>query len=283
MVWGRKYQITPASLEELREAGLDEVVLTALRSRGGEKPLGRRPFEDWLERLGPRKIGEPERRVIRKAAQLSLLRLEKLIPNRGVREWVDALVFAVVIATVVRTFLIAPFKIPSGSMYPTIEIGDHIFATMFDYGIPVPFTDVKLARREIARGDIVIFPFPSDPDVDYIKRVVGRGGETVALKEDRVYIDDKPLDEPYAWYDPQVVNARKLNGQSPPDFGPVRVPPGKLFVMGDNRYNSSDSRFWGFVDEQTVKGRGWIIYFSHDPNQGWFSGYRVGRIASQLE
>jgi signal peptidase I len=200
-----------------------------------------------------------------------------------VREWVDALVFAIVIAAVVRTFLIAPFKIPSGSMYPTIEVGDHIFATMFDYGIPVPFTDIKLGRQEIQRGDIVIFPFPSDPDIDYIKRVVGRGGETVEMKGEQVYIDGKPLAEPYAWYDPHVVNARRLNGQAPPNFGPIRVPPGKLFVMGDNRYNSSDSRFWGFVDEKTVKGRGWVIYFSHDPGKGWFSGYRIGRIASQLD
>ena len=279
---GRSYRITDAVLEELREAGLSEVALTSLRALRSQSIKGK-AFEQRLAALGPKKLDEAEIKLIRKYSQLSLLRLERFIPNRSLREWVDALVFAVVIAAVVRTFIIAPFKIPSASMEPTIQVGDHIFAKMFSYGLPVPFTDVRIAPREIQRGDIVIFPFPADPSIDYIKRVVGRGGETVEMKGDQMYIDGKPLSEPYAFYDPQVIRLRQLNGQQPQQFGPVKVPPGKLFVMGDNRFNSSDSRYWGFVDEASVKGKGWIIYFSHDPEEGWFDGYRLGRIAHVID
>ena len=279
---GRSYRITDTALQELKEAGLSDVALASLRGMRGET-LGKAAFDERLGQLGPRKLDESECKLIRKFAQLSLLRLERFIPNRSLREWVDALVFAVVIAAVVRTFIIAPFKIPSGSMYPTIEVGDHIFATMFSYGIPVPFTDVKLAPSKVQRGDIVIFPFPADPSVDYIKRVIATGGETVEMRGEQVYIDDKPISEPYAYYDPHVLRARQLTGQAPPHFGPVRVPEGKLFMMGDNRFNSSDSRYWGFVDEKTVKGKGWVIYFSHDPEDGLLQGYRLGRIAHVIQ
>jgi signal peptidase I len=279
---GRSYRITDSALQELKEAGLSEVALTSLRSHRG-RSFGKRDFNERLEQLGPKKLDESERTLVRKYTQLSLLRLERLIPNRSLREWVDALVFAVVIAAVVRTFIIAPFKIPSGSMYPTIEVGDHIFATMFSYGIPVPFTHVKLAPSKVQRGDIVIFPFPADPSVDYIKRVIARGGETLEMRGEQIYIDDRPISEPYAYYDPHVLRARQISGAAPPHFGPVRVPEGKLFMMGDNRFNSSDSRYWGFVDEDTVKGRGWVIYFSHDPDDGWLEGYRLGRIAHTIQ
>jgi len=275
---GRSYRVSDAALEELKEAGLSEVALASLRACCGQT-FKARSFNERLEQLGPRKLDESERRLIRKFTQLSLLRLERFIPNRSHREWADALIFAVVIAAVVRTFIIAPFKIPSGSMYPTIRVGDHIFATMFSYGIPVPLTDTKLIPEPIHRGDVIIFPFPGDPSVDYIKRVIGLGGETVEMKGTQVYIDDKPLNEPYAYYDPQVLRAQQISGQAPQHFGPVRVPPGHLFMMGDNRFNSSDSRYWGFVDARTVKGRGWVVYFSHNPDDGWFEGYRLGRIA----
>jgi signal peptidase I len=280
-MWGRMYRISDVALEELKQAGLSEVALASLRTCRGQS-FGTRALDERLEQLGPKKLDEEERKLIRKYTRLSLLRLERLIPNRGLREWVDALVFAVLIAAIVRTFIIAPFKIPSGSMYPTIKVGDHIFATMFSYGIPVPFTDSKIDPQPVHRGDIVIFPYPEDPSVDYIKRVIGLPGETVEMKGEQVYIDGRALDEPYAYYDPHVLRARQLAGQPPQHFGPVRVPPGHLFMMGDNRFNSSDSRYWGFVDESTVKGRGWVIYFSHDPDDGWLQGYRLGRIAQVI-
>ena len=101
------------------------------------------------------------------------MRLDLLIPNRTIREWTEALIFAVVVATFVRTYFFAPFQIPSGSMLPTIQIGDHIFASMYTYGSPIPFSDIKLFKKPVKRGDIVIFPYPQDPSIDYIKRAVG--------------------------------------------------------------------------------------------------------------
>jgi signal peptidase I len=103
------------------------------------------------------------------------------------------------------------------------------------------------------------------------------------MRGDQVYVNGEPLAEPYAYHEPSVVRARQLNGQEPPTFGPVAVPPGHLFVMGDNRYNSADSRYWGFVRASTVKGKGWVIYFSHDPEAGLFGGYRLGRIADVIQ
>ena len=284
MTWGRSYRLSKITIIDLKNAGVDETIMMALRALDNSRVYDRKSFDALLAGIGPRKIGEAEHKLIRKFAQLGLLRLEKIIPYRSAREWAEALIFAVVIALGVRTFLIAPFKIPSGSMIPTIAIGDHIFATMFSYGIPVPFTDIKLLPGKIERGDIVIFPYPENPEVDYIKRVVATGGEKVFIKNDQVFIDGKPLKQPYAYFDP----SHRLDGDSKKSNymslnEPTTVPAGKLFVMGDNRYNSADSRYWGFVDEKTVKGRGWIIYFSHDPAAGWLSGYRLGRIASTLE
>ncbi len=280
MTWSRSYRLSQITIIDLKNAGVDETIMMALRALDNSRVYDRKSFDALLSGIGPRKIGEAERKLIRKFSQLGLLRLERIIPYRGAREWAEALIFAVVIALGVRTFLIAPFKIPSGSMIPTIMVGDHIFATMFSYGIPVPFTDTKLAPRKIERGDIVIFPYPRNPEIDYIKRVVATGGEEVVIDNDQVFIDGKPLKESYAYHDPQF---RSDGDSHKSNFGPVKVPEGRLFVMGDNRYNSQDSRYWGFVDEKTVKGRGWIIYFSHDPEGGWFAGYRLGRIASMLD
>jgi signal peptidase I len=282
MALGRSYQLTDVTLRELKEAGLAEGALEALRSQNNGRVYRTTEFQELLARLGDNKVSQEDRRVIQKFARLSLLRLERFIPNRGLREWVDALVFALVIAAIVRTFIVAPFKIPSGSMIPTILVGDHIFATMFSYGVPVPFTHVKLFPEPIQRQDVVIFPFPGDPSVDYIKRVIAKGGETVMVRGTEVFIDGKPLSEPYAYYDPGILQAYRRNSQTPPDFGPVRVPEGYLFVMGDNRFNSSDSRVWGFVDAATVLGRAQVIYWSHDPNDDLFSGYRLGRIGHLL-
>ncbi|MBF0350661.1 MAG: signal peptidase I [SAR324 cluster bacterium] len=221
---------------------------------------------------------------------LSYFRLDKWISNKVIREWTEALVFALVVATIVRTFLFAPFKIPSGSMYPTINIGDHIFATMFSYGAPIPFTDIKLFPQPIERGDIVIFPYPRDPSIDYIKRVVALAGETVQIIEDQIYINGTALKEPYAYYDPQkqhMIEQFKLTaGENMPpinNFGPVTVPAGHIFTLGDNRYNSADGRYWGFVDIKTVKGQGQLVYWSHDPEAGLFGGYRLERLFQRLK
>ena len=286
MFWNQSFRLNNRTLEDLKQAGLNASALKSLRGHVSNNPLGRAAFETLLDSLDSGQTDPAQRKVIRKYSQLSMLRLERLIPNRGTREWVDALIYAVVIAVLVRFFVFAPFKIPSESMYPTIKKGDHIFATRFNYGIPVPFSDLKLMAQSVDRGNIVIFPFPMDPDVDYIKRVVAREGDTLEFKGGLVYLNEKPLsDWPNTFFQctSTVINTWKSNGYEAPCDKPITVPEGRLFVMGDNRNNSADSRYWGFVEEKTVKGRGWIIFFSHDPDAGWFSGYRLERFASFLK
>ncbi|MBF0278518.1 MAG: signal peptidase I [SAR324 cluster bacterium] len=212
--------------------------------------------------------------------------MDKLITHKATREWVEALIFAAVVAIVVRTFLFAPFRIPSGSMIPTIQIGDQIFATMFSYGIPVPLTDIKFFEEPVQRGDIVIFPAPPDPSIDFIKRTIALEGETIEIRDDKVYIDGKLLPEPYAFFDPENRSASQYPNVS--NFGPVTVPKEHILTMGDNRYNSHDGRFWGFVPTKKVKGKGQMVYWSKDVREGitgffeWDS-YRFRRIFHFLE
>lgn len=291
MHFGRSYLLTENSLQELAESGVNEDAVNALKALKDRKFMTRKDFAEALTRLRPASQTKAEQKLIFKYSKRSLLGLERIIPWRSVREWVEALIFALVVAAIVRTFVFAPFKIPSGSMIPAIKIGDHIFATMFSYGLPVPFSGVKLFPTAIQRGDIVIFPYPLDPSVDYIKRAIALEGETVEVRGIIVYIDGKPLGEPYAFYEPDILAQIKINGNEGPVFGPVTVPPGKIFVMGDNRFNSADSRAWvdrngnrkPFVDVSTVKGKGQIVYWSHDPEEGWFAGYRLGRIGTMLK
>jgi signal peptidase I len=292
MRFGRSYQLTDRALKELGEQGLSGVMLKALAGLKDTKFPSRIELSKALAGLAVAPPSKSEQKIIFKFGRRSLLGLDRLIPNRSTREWVEALIFAIVVAAVVRSFLFAPFKIPSGSMIPTIKIGDHIFATMFSFGVPVPFSDIKLFPSPIRRGDIVIFPFPLDPSVDYIKRAIALEGETVEVRGGvRVYINGKPLAEPYAYYEPAILAQIRNNGSEGPSFGPVTVPPGKFFVMGDNRFNSADSRAWvdrngnpqPFVDVSTVKGKGQIVYWSHDPDAGLLGGYRFGRIGTMLQ
>lgn len=282
MILRRGFQVSAFTLDELDKAGLDARLVAALQRHRGGRTFTRKELLALLAGVAGQPLSTGERRLILRHSRLSLLRLERIIPNRSLREWVEALVFALLVAVVVRTFLFAPFKIPSGSMIPTIEIGDHIFASMYSYGVPVPFTRIKIFPQQINRGDIVIFPFPLDPSIDYIKRVIARGGETVEVRGTKVFVDGVELVEPYAMHDPATLAERERQGAGILQYGPEVVPEGHLFVMGDNRLNSSDSRVWGFVDAGTVKGRGQIIYWSHHPDASWFSGYRWGRIGALL-
>ena len=291
MRFGRSYQLTERALNELEAEGFDRDAVKALAGLKNQKFQTRKELSDALAGLAAAPRSKAEQKLIFKFGRRSLLGMERLIPNRSVREWVEALIFAVIVAVIVRTFLFAPFKIPSGSMIPTIKIGDHIFATMFSFGVPVPFSDSKLFSSPIRRGDIVIFPYPLDPSVDYIKRAIALEGETVEVRGGvTVYINGKPLVEPYAYFEPEILAQIRNNGSKGTSFGPVTVPPGKFFVMGDNRFNSADSRAWvdrngnpqPFVDVSTVKGKGQIVYWSHDPDAGLLGGYRLGRIGSLL-
>ncbi|MDH5751588.1 MAG: signal peptidase I [Deltaproteobacteria bacterium] len=277
----RAYQLRSEVIEELKELGLAEGALKQLKTLAAEHTLDRAEMTSRLK--GVDALDEEEQKLVLKYSRLSLLRLESFIRDRGLREWIEALLFAVLIALFVRGYIIAPFKIPSGSMIPTIHVGDYIFASKFDYGIQIPFTSTRLFASPIQRGDIIIFPNPEDRSIDYIKRVVGLGNEELLIRNNQVFINGQPLDEPYAYFDPDTVRAMDSQGFKPPPFGPVKVPPGSLFVMGDNRFNSADSRVWGFLEASTVKGKGRFIWWSHNPNAGLLSGYDLGRVGTVLK
>ena len=179
------------------------------------------------------------------------------------REYTEAIVIAILLALFIRTFVVQAFKIPSGSMLPTLMIGDHLLVNKFIYGIKVPFTGKRLVPiKDPKTGDIIVFRYPKDRSIDYIKRVVGEPGDTLQLKNKKLYKNGKQVDDPHAHFSNTVMLPAAV---SPKDnFGPITVPDGKYFVMGDNRDNSSDSRFWGFVENTDVLGKAMIIYWSWD-------------------
>ena len=279
------YKLSEKSLNKLQKKGISEAALNDLAEMENLVFSSQETFLGRVRKLSQAKeIMEKEDDLLKVAK--GFMRLDLLIPNRTIREWTEALIFAVVVATIVRTYFFAPFQIPSGSMLPTIQIGDHIFASMYTYGSPIPFTDIKLFKKPVKRGDIVIFPYPQDPSIDYIKRAVGLPGETLEIRNDQVFINGERLDEPYAYFEPNERKSRQeqeLAAVTSSRYGPVKIPHGKLFAMGDNRYNSADSRFWGFVDMDTITGKGQIIYWSHNPNKSIFSGYRFERIFDFLK
>jgi signal peptidase I len=164
---------------------------------------------------------------------------------------------ALCIAVLIRTFIIQPFVIPSESMRNTLQTGDRIFVLKFLYGIHLPFVEKEIfAVGEPKVGDISVFPFPQKKEDDYIKRVVGVAGDTLEMRNRRLYRNGAPADEPYVVLRDGDGNPRRDN------FHPLTVPPGKVFVLGDNRDNSLDSRYWGFVDKDTVQGKAVVIYWS---------------------
>ena len=179
------------------------------------------------------------------------------------RENVEAILIAIVIALFIRTFVVQAFKIPSGSMKPTLQIGDHILVNKFSYGVKIPYIGrVILPVGNPSRGDIVVFKFPVDPRKDFIKRVIGVGGDVVEIQDKTIYINGKPLNHDVGVYsDPRTI-AGSLKPRD--NFGPITVPKDALFVMGDNRDESFDSRFWGFVPVRDVSGKAFIIYWSWD-------------------
>lgn len=179
------------------------------------------------------------------------------------REYAEAIIIAVLLALFIRTFVIQAFKIPSGSMLPTLLIGDHLLVNKFIYGIRVPFTGKTLVPvKDPKTGDIIVFRYPKDRSIDYIKRVVGEPGDTIQIKNKQLYKNGAKVDDPNAHFSNTAMLPANL---SPKDnFGPITVPAGKFFVMGDNRDNSSDSRFWGYVEEADILGKAMIIYWSWD-------------------
>jgi signal peptidase I len=196
-----------------------------------------------------------------------------------VREYVEAGLWAVALTFVLRAFVIQAFRIPSESMVPTLLKGDFLFVNKFEYGPKIPFTHVRLPGiRAPRRGDVIVFQYPRNPHQDFIKRCIATGGQTIEIHNKQVIVDGDTLAEPYKIQtDPSV----RPPGFEPRDnFGPYTVPKGDLFMMGDNRDNSNDSRFWGPVAMDLVKGRAMFIYFSTDGSNALdaFGKIRFGRL-----
>jgi signal peptidase I len=186
------------------------------------------------------------------------------------REYAEAILVAVLLALLIRTFVVQAFKIPSGSMIPTLVVGDHILVNKFLYRF-----------RDPARGDVVVFKYPVDESRDFIKRIVAVGGEEVFIRDREIFINCRPaapscqpIADPWAYYEGRP-------GPPGETFGPTRVPPGAYFVMGDNRNNSQDSRYWGVVRGDKIKGLAFLIYWSwdseHDDRPLW-QRVRWGRL-----
>ncbi len=227
--------------------------------------------------------------------------------KKVIRETIEAIVIALVLALIIRAFVIQAFKIPSSSMEPTLLIGDHLLVSKFIYGIHLPFTDRKVfSFREPKQGDIIVFEFPNNPEYcksfsstiknrientiergdlrqlitddckDFIKRVVAVEGDTVEVKDKKVYVNGEPLkDDHGVTVDPAVYP----RGSEPRDnFGSYTVPMDSVFAMGDNRDRSYDSRYWGPVKLAEIKGKAFIIYWSWDGNEHWVRWRRFGNI-----
>jgi signal peptidase I len=186
------------------------------------------------------------------------------------RENVESLAWAIGLMLIVRVFLLQAFRIPSESMRDTLLVGDFLFVTKFDYGPKVPFTHLRLpGLRRPKPGDIIVFQYPVDPSQDFIKRCIATGGQTVEVRHKQVFVDGTPQVEPYVKHTSSVEDPA---GYTPRDnYKPPTVAPGELFMMGDNRDNSNDSRFWGTVPMDLVKGRALFIYFS-TAGTAWWNG-----------
>ncbi len=227
----------------------------------------------------------------------------------AIREYAESIGVAVGIAIFLRAFVVEAFQIPSGSMIPTLQVGDHIFVSKFSYGVTIPLTDKKLVDFGApARGDVVVFKFPKDPSIDYIKRVVGLPGDTVEVRMDQIFINGQAVarehrpgacepEEERAFYVRSCDLWVEHLGERTHDtifYGegashePQTVPPGKVFVMGDNRDNSNDSRVWGFVPQEYIKGRALIVWWSRGPTArgglgGWFDAIRWRRFFTSIK
>jgi signal peptidase I len=191
-------------------------------------------------------------------------------------EYVEAIVTALILALVIRAYIMQAFKIPSGSMIPTLLIGDHILVNKFLYGTKIPFTDKKiLIIRKPVKEDIIVFKYPENPQKDFIKRVIATEGDIIEERDKIVYVNGNMVSEPYTVHYDRYL---RHGGNDPRDnFGPLIVPKDKVFVMGDNRDQSYDSRYWGFVDMKEIRGKALIIYWSWDPDK-WARLNRIGRL-----
>jgi signal peptidase I len=203
------------------------------------------------------------------------------------REYFEAICIAILLALFIRTFIVQAFKIPSGSMLPTLQIGDHLLVNKFIYGVRVPLSgNLLIPITAPEKGDVIVFKFPKDRSIDYIKRVIGTPGDTIEIRDKKVFVNEQAVADDHAY----LASGNILQGDTSPrdNFGPVLVPEDRVFVMGDNRDNSYDSRFWGFVEERDILGKAFILYWSWDIDQPLlsidrFTSIRWERLANLID
>jgi signal peptidase I len=221
------------------------------------------------------------------------------VPSRKsiFREYAEAIIIAIILAFTIRVFVVQAFKIPSGSMIPSLQIGDHILVSKLSYGIQLP-QDCKIGFQfppvtcysstllmefdKPQRGDVIVFRYPDDEEKDFIKRIVGTPGDVIRIRNKIVYVNDERLkDEAFTQrIDPGIIDQR-INPRD--NFGPITVPSDSYFVMGDNRDQSLDSRFWGYVRFHKIKGRAFMVYWSWNGQGGWAEWVRWDRIAKFID
>ena len=199
--------------------------------------------------------------------------------QKGFRSYVVIVIISLIFTVVMRETVVQAYKVPAGSMRPTLKIGDHILVSKLAYGMRIPFSNDFLVRFDNpGRGDVIVFIFPEDRSKDFVKRVVRTGGDVVKIKNKKVWVNGQLLEEPYTLPEETRTNVARFKDMD--NFGPVRVPEGKIFVLGDNRDKSYDSRFWGFVDVDDVKGRAAVIYWSWDRKNQRVRWKRMGESIS---
>jgi signal peptidase I len=193
------------------------------------------------------------------------------------QEYIEAIIIAILIAVFIRTFIIQAYKIPSRSMVPTLLVGDHLLVNKFIYGVKIPyFRKTIIPITDPQRGDIVVFIYPNDRSKDFIKRVIGVAGDTIEIKNKKIFINGKEYTDNYGIYSDSIIYPGSMQPRD--NFGPVTVPPKSLFVMGDNRDESADSRYWGFVDLNDVEGKAFIIYWSWNSEDNNLRWQRIGNL-----
>ena len=204
-----------------------------------------------------------------------------------VREYFETIVIAVVLALFMRTFVVQAFKIPTGSMEPNLLVGDHLLVNKFVFAPTLSSVErAILPVTAIRRGEIVVFKYPEDPERDFIKRVIGLSGETIELRDRRILVNGRAIEEPYAHYLPRPdrPGGSEITSDDVRErYGPVVVPSGSVFVMGDNRDNSQDSRYWGFLPKENIKGKALMIYWSFDSSEGGLNLFTQTRWARLLQ
>jgi signal peptidase I len=214
--------------------------------------------------------------------------MTQLFKKSTLREYFESIVIAVILALFIRTFVVQAFKIPTGSMEENLLIGDHLLVNKFVFAPTATGVErALLPVGTIKRNDVLVFKYPEEPDRDFIKRVIGLPGETVELRAKKVYINGKPLDEPHVHFlRPPGAGASEFTEVTSFDvrerYGPVTVPPSQYFVMGDNRDNSQDSRYWGFLPRELVKGKALVIYWSYEAGRGDYQDESAGATVKGL-